>query len=324
MARLPWRQSNTSRKPSTWGSAEALAELVKGWDVGEVRLLESMKKHTTLKVGGPADVFAIPKDEESVRKIMVEAKKAKIPVTPIGNGSNLLVRDGGIPGIAMSLKGLTDFAVLEPEKGRVRVGSGVPMNRLIRFGLEQQYEGIWYLTGIPGTVGGALKMNAGTRHGEIESVVKSIRYFSRRGAIKEVFREDLDFEYRALNLEKGAIITSGVLELGKAEVFEEIKKRHREVLKYRMDTQPLQLPACGSVFRNPENDAAGRLIEKCGLKGVRIRGAQVSEKHANWIVNVGEAQANDILVLMRSVHERVAEREGIKLIPEVQVIGVDD
>lgn len=319
--RLPWR-SKATRKDAPYGTPEDLAELLEAEGLGEVRVREPMSRHTTLKVGGEADVFLIPEGADSLKRLMSFARKLKAPVTPIGNGSNLLVRSGGLPGIAVSLKGLTGLEILNPEEGLLRVEAGVPMNRLIREGLAAGFEGVWYLTGIPGTVGGALYMNAGTRHGEIEQVVREVTWLSRGGRVTTSPREELDFSYRHLDLPKGAVIVEGLLALGVAEDIDALKAQRREVLDYRMATQPLQTPSCGSVFRNAPEGAAGRLIDEAGLKGVRVRGAQVSEQHANWIVNVGDATPEDILTLMQLVYDKVLEIHRVKLIPEVQVVGV--
>lgn len=323
-AKLPWKTKAKTRGAEVpWGSSEALAEALRAAEGGEIRVDEPMSRHTTLKVGGPADVLVFPPDEAAVARVLAVARRLKAPVTLVGNGSNLLVRDGGIEGVALSLKGLDGMEILDDAVGRVRAGAGVPMARLIRLGLEQGYEGIWFLTGIPGTVGGALRMNAGTRHGEIARVVDGVRILTSRGVIKDIEKDALQFEYRQLHLDAGSVILSGLLTLGRAEDPAEIRRLHRDVLEYRSATQPLQLPACGSVFRNPPKDAAGRLIEQAGLKGVRIRGAQVSEQHANWIVNVGGATATDVLLLMRLLHERVLEASRVELHPEVVVVGVD-
>jgi len=320
---LPWRGKKKARKGGAWGDPQGLANAISALGVEGVSVSEPMSRHTTMKVGGPADAFVRPKTIEEVQSIQEMARTLKAPVTPIGNGSNLVVRDGGLEGIALSLKGLTELEVLDADTGLIRVGAGVPMNRLIRLGLERGFEGIWYLTGIPGSVGGALWMNAGTRHGDISQVVREVTVMTAKGRIKTYQRDALDFEYRSLNLDKGTIILGGVLELSKADDPVEIKRRHREVLDYRTLTQPLQKPACGSVFRNPPGDAAGRLIEKAGLKGVRVRGAQVSEMHANWIINAGEATASDVILLMKLMFERVKEGSHVSLIPEVEVVGVD-
>lgn len=324
MTRYPWNSHKARVKDGPGTTPEEMAEVLQALDVGEIRLREPLAPHTTLKVGGPADLWVKVSSLAALQRLLKETRRRKVAVTVLGNGSNLLVRDGGVGGVVVSLKGLEGYQVLDESRGLVEVESGVPMARFIREGLERGFEAVWFLTGIPGTLGGALRMNAGTRYGEIAAVVQAIKVVSAGGRLQEIPKEHLTFGYRTLALDPGGVIVSGVLELGLAPDGEALRQKYREVLDYRSSTQPLQLPSCGSVFRNPPREAAGRLIEDCGLKGVRIRGAQVSEKHANWIVNVGEATASDVLLLMKLVHERVRDMKGIELIPEVHVIGREE
>lgn len=308
---------------------DVLAEALGKLDVGELRVREPMREHTTMKVGGPADVFVVPSSREALKRAVRFAREHKVPWLALGNGSNLLVRDGGLEGIVFSLKGLDQLDILDADLGRVRADAGVPMARLIRVGLENSFEGVWHLGGIPGTVGGAVRMNAGTRYGELESVLESVEVMSAAGMVKTYARTDLEFGYRSCSLPKDKLILGATLLLGKGEG-ESLRTKHREVMSYRSNTQPLTFPSVGSVFRNPppnkngEVMAAGKLLELSNLKGVRIRGAQISEKHANWIVNVGNARCADVLALVRLMKDKVKQEHGVVLELEAKVVGRED
>lgn len=307
-------------------SPEQLAALLQPLDLGELRLREPMSEHTTMRVGGPADVFLIPRDREALKRAVRVIREHKLPWLAVGNGSNLLVKDGGFYGVVISLKCLDKLDILDPEQGRVFVESGVHMTRLIRTGVDLGFEQIWMLGGIPGTLGGAVRMNAGTRYGEIQQVIESIEVMSLAGTVKTIPRAELAFSYRTLVLAKDRIVLGATLVFGRGDA-EEIRVKHKDVMKYRSDTQPLTLPSVGSVFRNPppnhrgEVTAAGKLIELSGLKGVRVRGAQISEKHANWIVNVGGAHCSDVLALVRMIKDRVKHDHGVQLELEAKVVG---
>lgn len=308
---------------------EGLAEALHRLDVGELRVREPMREHTTMKVGGPADVFVIPSSRDALKRAVRFARDHKVPWLALGNGSNLLVRDGGLEGLVFSLKGLDQLDILDEETGRVRADAGVPMAKLIRVGLEHSFAGVWHLGGIPGTVGGAVRMNAGTRYGELESVLESVEVMSAAGVVKHYARADLQFGYRTCSLPKDKLILGATLVLGKGDA-EELRAKHKEVMGYRSNTQPLTFPSVGSVFRNPppakngDVMAAGKLLELSNLKGVRIRGAQISEKHANWIVNVGNARCADVLALVRLMKDKVKQEHGVVLELEAKVVGRED
>lgn len=308
---------------------ESLAEALSSLEVGEIRLREPMSEHTTMRVGGPASVFVLPKDRDALKRVVRHLREHKIPWLALGNGSNLLVRDGGFHGVIISLKKLDKLEVLDADAGRIFAEAGVHMTRLIRTGVELACENIWILGGIPGTLGGVVRMNGGTRYGEIQQVIESIEVMSAAGVVKVIPRAELSFSYRTLVLGKDKIILGATLVFGKGDG-DAIRAKLKEVMGYRTETQPLTLPSVGSVFRNPppnhrgEVTAAGKLIELCGLKGVRIRGAQISEKHANWIVNVGGARCGDVLALVRMVKDKVKHDHGVNLELEARVVGHDD
>lgn len=305
---------------------EQIADLLSPHDLGELKLREPMSDHITMRVGGPADVFLIPRDRDALKKAVRIIREHKLPWLALGNGSNLLVRDGGFYGVVISLKCLDKMEILDEAQGRVFVEAGVHMTRLIRAGVEAGFEQIWMLGGIPGTLGGAVRMNAGTRYGEIQAVIESIEVMSLAGTVKTIPRAELEFAYRTLTLAKDRIVLGATLVFGHADP-EQVRSKHKEVMKYRSDTQPLTLPSVGSVFRNPppnargEAAAAGKLIELSGLKGVRVRGAQISDKHANWIVNVGGAKCSDVLTLVRMIKDRVKHDHGVHLELEAKVVG---
>lgn len=313
------------KQPPHW-TPEELAKALAELEPGELRVREPMADHTTMRVGGPADVFVIPEDRQALSRVVRRLRDRKIPWLAVGNGSNLLVRDGGLAGVVLSLKKLDEVDILDLETGRVYAEAGVHMTKLIRVGLEHGFDQVWFLSGIPGTVGGAVRMNAGTRYGEIQQVIEAVTVMTPSGELKEVARADLRFSYRTLELAKDRLVVGATLRLGRGDA-EELRAKHREVMGYRTSTQPLALPSVGSVFRNPPSPdperplAAGRLIEECGLKGVRVRGAQISEKHANWIVNVGDARCEDVLTLIRLIKEKVKQERGVNLELEAKVVG---
>lgn len=313
--------------PVSWTPA-SLAHAISALKVGEVQACVPMKDHTTMRVGGPVDVFVTVERRDGLRTLVRYLREHKVPWLVLGNGSNLLVKEGGLEGVVISLKRLDRLDVLDAEAGRIFVEAGVPITRLVRSGLELALDQIWILGGIPGTLGGAIRMNAGTRYGEIQQVVESIELVSGAGVQKTVPRAELKFGYRTLELPKDRLVVGATLVFGRGDA-ETIRARHKEVMGYRSDTQPLTLPSVGSVFRNPppktDGDvvAAGKLIELSGLKGVRVRGAQISEKHANWIVNVGNATCTDVLALVRLIKDKVKQDHGVQLELEAKVVGRD-
>ena len=317
--------STKGRQTPHW-TPESLGEALAKLDVGPVSIREPMADHTTIKVGGPADAFVVIRDLDALSRTLRYLHQAKIPWLLVGNGSNLIVRDGGIAGAVLHPRGIDALDLSRVAEGRIRAEAGVPLTKIVRIGLEHAFDRIWLLAGIPGSVGGAVWMNAGTKYGEIQEVIESVEVMSPSGNIRVIEREALTFSYRKLHLPRNRLIVAVNLrfETGHAE---KIREKHREVMTYRSMTQPLTFPTVGSVFRNPPPGKdgtpvyAGSLIEACGLKGVRVRGAQISSKHANWIVNVGNAKAADILTLIRLMRDRVKREHGVKLELEAKVVG---
>lgn len=284
---------------------------------GIIRFNEPMSRHTSFRIGGPADAYIEPADVEALRQLMALTFAHKIPVFVMG-GTNLLVRDGGIEGIVVRLVRLD--RIEEPEAGVLYAEGGVLMPRLLKFAMQRGLTGLEFAAGIPGTVAGCVVMNAGTRFGEMKQVVRKIRLVTTRGEILDVpGGEDAGYSYRRSRLPEGIVVGAWLgLEPGsKAKIVASVKQS----LRRRKATQPIEMPNAGCIFKNPEGDSAGRLIEAAGLKGAHIGDAQVSTKHANFIVNKGNAKAGDAQALIRLVAETVTQKFGTTLDLEVQIVG---
>ena len=295
---------------------------------GEVRENEPMSGHTSFKIGGPADALVTPADRDDLVALLGEVRERNIPYAVLGGGTNLLVRDGGFRGVIISLKQLNaieasrEYRSLGGSFMVVRADAGVVLAKLMNFAGERGLTGLEFAAGIPGTVGGALCMNAGTAQGEIGDVVDSVTLLGPGGDLLVRHRDEMRFGYRTANVPAGHIVvdTKIILRHGDAG---KIKAQVKELLEQRKERQPWGLPNAGSVFKNPMDEAAGKLIESAGLKGLTIGGAQVSDKHANFIVNLGNARAADVLALMDTIREKVLEMHRIRLEPEIKVIGED-
>ncbi len=290
---------------------------------GKVSFDIPMAKYTSLGVGGRADVLAFPQDEEDLRVILQFAKERAIPYYILGRGTNVIVRDGGLRGIVISLcRGFRWARIVgrEHEEVLVSAGAGGDLRSLVRFTKQESLTGLEPFIGIPGTVGGALAMNAGAFGSEMKDVVKSVAVMGETGSVIVMQGEDLRFCYRNLDLPKGSIILTGILAVRVAKG-EEIAATLKGFQRLRAQSQPWHMPTAGSIFKNPEGISAGQLIDELGLKGHRIGEARISEKHANFIVNEGDATAAEVLALMAFIRGEVYEKRGIQLIPEVQVIG---
>jgi UDP-N-acetylmuramate dehydrogenase len=285
---------------------------------GELRFNEPLARHTSWRVGGPADRFYIPVDVDDLEHFLARLPEDE-EVIWLGLGSNLLVRDGGVRGTVVAVKNVLDD-ISEAGDGFLRVGAGTPCARVARYTVKSGYTGAEFLIGIPGTMGGALAMNAGAFGSETWDIVTEAETINRRGKRRLYTRADLGVGYRTVNLPAGEWFISARLQLARAED-DKGQERIRELLSQRAATQPMGEHSCGSVFRNPPGDHAARLIQECGLKGRRIGGARVSEKHANFIINGGDASAADIEHLIDSIVETVDGQYGIKLEKEVRIIG---
>jgi UDP-N-acetylmuramate dehydrogenase len=283
---------------------------------GTVRFHAPLKDYTSFHIGGPADVLVEPADVDDVVRLVRQAREQKLPVFVVG-GTNLLIRDQGIRGVVVSLAKLRG---IREEPGAVLYAEGgVGMPTLIGYAIRRSLAGLEWAAGIPGTVAGCVVMNAGTRLGEMKDAVKAVRIVTPAGEVIERSAGDIEFGYRRATLPAGIVV--GVWLQLKPGVRSDIEKVVKDYLRYRRDTQPLTLPSAGCVFKNPPNDSAGRLVESAGLKGARVGDAQVSEKHANFIVNRGNASAKDVLALIQKVRGQVARKTGVKLDLELKVVG---
>jgi UDP-N-acetylmuramate dehydrogenase len=287
---------------------------------GQLLTNEILAKYTSWRVGGPADRLYIPSDRADLIEFVTQLPENE-PLFWIGLGSNLLIRDGGIRGTVINTKGRLKAMYRSTEDGSVYVEAGVPCAHVARFCAEQGLVGAEFLAGIPGTMGGALKMNAGAFGGETWSLVKQVDMLNAHGEV--IIRQPQDFvvSYRSVKCADGEWFLSALLQLPEGDTTES-QQKIKGLLEKRNQTQPTNQPSCGSVFKNPTGDYAARLIEQTGLKGYCIGGACVSEKHANFIVNTGNATAANIEELMSIVQAKVKEQHGVTLSTEVCMVGV--
>ncbi|MCZ0755526.1 UDP-N-acetylmuramate dehydrogenase [Anoxybacillus sp. J5B_2022] len=288
--------------------------------VGKVKENELLAHHTTIKIGGPADVFVEPDSSESLRKVMAIVRKHQVNWRAIGRGSNLLVSDDGIEGVVIKIGEGLDELVIDGEE--VTVGGGYPLIKLVTVISKQGLSGLEFAGGIPGSVGGAVYMNAGAHGSDMSRIVKKAQILFPDGTIEWLTNEQMEFSYRTsvLQTKRPGICLAAVLQLKKGER-EEIVAAMQKNKDYRRDTQPWNYPCAGSIFRNPLPNYAGKLIEEAGLKGYAIGGAKISEQHANFIVNTGNAKAKDVLDLISYVKRTIHQLYGIHLETEVEIIG---
>lgn len=286
---------------------------------GQIRLDESMVNHTTWRIGGPAEMLVMPGDIADIKTVVRYAGKREIPLTIIGNGSNVLIRDSGIRGIVLKITRGLDKIDVDGLTMRVQAGALLPV--VARKAAEHALTGLEFAAGIPAAMGGAVVMNAGANGQSISSVVREVKVIDPDGCCQVLSGSDLQFRYRGSVIqEKRMVIVEALLAMQKGEQAA-IRGRMDELMAVRRATQPLHLPNAGSVFANPSGLAAGRLIEEAGGKGLQAGKARVSEKHANFIVNLGGATASDVLELIKKVREMVFAKHGVNLPMEVQVLG---
>lgn len=297
----------------------ALQDIFAGCTQRPLLLAEPMTKHTSFHIGGPAELMAQPQSEAELQSLLLKAAEAAVPVTLVGNGSNLLVRDKGIRGLVIKLGSmLRDIKV----SGNVLTfGSGVSLAQASRKAAELGLSGMEFAVGIPGSIGGAVYMNAGAYDGEMAKVVKSVRVMDAAGEVSELSADELDFGYRHSALQgSGKIVTSVTVELAAGDK-QAIAEKMADFSNRRITKQPLELPSAGSMFKRPPGYFAGTLIDQTGLKGYTVGGAQVSTKHAGFVVNIGGATAADVLQLISDVQAKVFAAHGVHLEPEVLVLG---
>lgn len=278
-----------------------------------------MEELTSFHIGGPAELLVTADNPVKVQKIKALCESENIPLLFIGNGSNLLVCDQGVPGVVLKLDGR--FVLPEIRDGLIICQAGMPLKTLCRFVRDNGLSGLEFAYGIPGTVGGAVYMNAGAYGGQISDVIEWAEAIYPNGEICRIDSNALMLGYRySVFMECGALVTAAAFRL-KPDRPDEIGKRMDEFMKLRREKQPLEYPSAGSFFKRPEGHFAGALIESSGLKGCRVGGAQVSEKHAGFIVNLGGATCSDVRNLAETVMERVFKDHGVTLKPEVCLIG---
>lgn len=280
---------------------------------------EPMSRHTTFRVGGPADFFVTPKAKEEVRDVIRICKEAGMPYYIIGNGSNLLVSDAGYRGVIVQI--YKEMNEVKVEGDLVKAQAGALLSGIAAKALGAELSGFEFASGIPGTIGGACVMNAGAYGGEMKDVLESVTVLTGEGKIIELGRNELELGYRtSVIAKKGYIVLGAVLKLERGDG-EKIKTYMDELKEKRVTKQPLEYPSAGSTFKRPEGYFAGKLIEDAGLRGFQVRGAQVSEKHCGFVINRDHATAADIMELMRQVQIRVKESSGVDLEPEVKRLG---
>ena len=285
---------------------------------GTILFNAPMRNHTSFGIGGPADALFVPHDKNDLTRILKIASQNNIPITIIGNGTNLLISDDGIEGIVIKIAGCFDDVALSG--GEVTAGAGCPLSKLSKLVANRRLSGLEFAVGIPGTVGGAVVTNAGANEAAIGDVILKVKVMDFKGEFFEFDKSDLKISYRNSGLQnKDIIILNVEMELEKGDV-NEIKRKIIKYLQQRKRKQPLGLRSAGSIFKNPKSDYAGRLIEACGCKGMSIGDAQISEQHANFIVNKGNATAHDVIRLMNNVQEMVFVKYGVKLEPEINIM----
>lgn len=295
-------------------------ELIKILSESQVIKNKPLKEHTYTKLGGNADYFVTPTTPSEVQRVVQFANKENIPLTLLGNGSNLIIKDGGIRGIVMYLG---EFDNVTVDGTIIRAESGALIADVSKFALNKSLTGLEFACGIPGSVGGALFMNAGAYGGEIKDVLVSATVVDQKGDIMELKASDLDLAYRKSNIpDNGYIVLEATFQLKEGN-YEEIKAVMEDLTEKRESKQPLEYPSCGSVFKRPPGYFAGKLIQDSGLQGYTIGGAQVSLKHAGFIVNINDATATEYIALIEHVQKTVKEKFGVELEREVRIIGED-
>lgn len=289
-------------------------------NIGKILIDEPMKNHTTFEVGGPADIFIEPKDEEALIKLMAYLREKSIDHFILGQGSNLLVTDKGIRGVVIKIHGCLTDLYLEDER-TIYSGAGITVPRLAKFAQDNTLTGLEKISGIPGDVGGGVFMNAGAYGSEFKDVVKEVKVLTIENKVELIKNEDMEFSYRqSLVKKKGYIVLGASFSLEKG-IQEEIDAMVSDYTARRRNKQPLEWPSAGSTFKRPEGYYAGALIEEAGLKGLIHRGAMVSDKHSGFVINHDHATYKDIIELIKLIQLEVYNKSGVKLEREVKIVG---
>lgn len=282
---------------------------------------EPMIRHTSFKVGGPADCFIKIKSVDELKNVLELIRKYNIPYVVFGNGSNILVTDKGFRGIILKIDINKFEKVTENGEEKIIIGAGNKISEIAQKLLKEEFSGFEELSGIPGTIGGAIKMNAGAHGKEIKDILEYVIVMNQKGSIQKIFNKDLDFGYRTSNIQKNGYIVLEAKFLFEKGIYKDIKEKMDEYKKYRVEKQPIEYPSAGSTFKRGEGYITAKLIDDAGLKGYTIGGAEVSEKHAGFVINKGEATAKDILQLIQYIKDTIKEKFGIEIILEIEVIG---
>ena len=289
--------------------------------LGNDRVLEAepMGKHTTFRIGGPADLFVAPENTDEIKKLIAICKEEEVPYFILGNGSNLLVSDKGYRGVIIQL--YRSFGQITLKENEIHAQAGALLSGIAAMAREASLTGFEFAGGIPGTLGGAVVMNAGAYGGEMKDVLKEVTVLTPEGEVVTLQARELQMGYRtSIIKESDYIVLEAVISLKKGDQ-DEIKSRMQELASMRSSKQPLSYPSAGSTFKRPEGYFAGKLIMDSGLRGYQVGGAQVSEKHCGFVINTGNATAKDVTTLMADVQRIVMEKFGVKLEPEVKFLG---
>ncbi|MEH7492983.1 UDP-N-acetylmuramate dehydrogenase [Neobacillus niacini] len=289
-------------------------------NIGKVKRNELLSQHTTMKIGGPADIFIEPSSLENIQKVMTFLKERQIPWRAIGRGSNLLVSDKGIEGVVIKLGSGLDYLTINDST--ITVGGGHSLVSLSTLISKKGLSGLEFASGIPGSVGGAVYMNAGAHGSDISKILTKAHVLFEDGSIEWLSNDEMEFTYRTSVLQKKrpGIVLEAEFQLTKGDRTAIVSQMQKNK-DYRKETQPWNFPCAGSIFRNPLPNYAGKLIEDAGLKGYQIGGAKISEMHGNFIVNAGNATAKDVLDLIQFIKETILNSNGIKMETEVEIIG---
>lgn len=286
----------------------------------QVLIQEPMKNHTTFRIGGPAACFVRPQDAGQVERILHICRENEVPWFILGNGSNLLVSDRGFDGVIIQI--YRNMSRIQVSGHHMTVQAGALLSAVAKQALREGLSGLEFASGIPGTVGGAVVMNAGAYGGEMKDVVESVTVLDEEGAVRKLAREELQMGYRtSLVKKKGYTVLEAVLKLNDGDPAA-ISARMEELKEQRVSKQPLEYPSAGSTFKRPEGYFAGKLIMDSGLRGFRVGGAQISEKHCGFVINTGDATAEDVVRLIRQVQDIVYKKFHVKLEPEVRFLGI--
>ncbi|MCK9196526.1 MAG: UDP-N-acetylmuramate dehydrogenase [Syntrophales bacterium] len=286
---------------------------------------EPLSRHTSIGVGGCADALVFPGNREQLHGLLSFLRREEIPCVPVGNWTNLIVRDGGVRGVVIGLKNMNASRLFQDPSGDLllQAEAGASLSDLVNLSATEGLTGLEFCAGIPGSVGGAIIMNAGAYGREIKDALEELTLMDVRGMARTWPRGQLQFEYRHFVLpEKDAVILDATFRLSRSNK-EIVKEKIADIRRMRKEKHPLEYRSAGSVFKNPQGQPAGKIIDELGLKGLQIGGAKVSEKHGNFIVNVGQAKARDILDLIRTIQDKVLREKGIHLEVEVITIGED-